>query len=256
MSAVLVVDGLVKSFAGRRAVDGLTLSVEPGRIHALVGPDGAGKTTSLRLMMGLLRPDAGRVAVLGEDPQRGSLRVRAALGYMPQRFALYGDLSIDENLAFFGELHGLDRATFAERRERLLALTRLSPFGARRADALSGGMYKKLALACALLPRPTLLLLDEPTNGVDPVSRRELWRLLFELTGEGLAVLISTAYLDEAARGHHITVLDQGRVLLDAAPLGLAEDARRRGLAGGGDTPEAVIVGALQSAREQRSVPA
>lgn len=252
--SVLVVDRLVKSFAGRRAVDGLSLSVSAGQIYALVGPDGAGKTTALRTMVGLLKPDktgGGQVRVLGEDPVDSSPRVRSALGYMPQRFALYGDLTIDENLAFFGEMHGLDRATFRERRERLLALTRLAPFGDRRADALSGGMYKKLALACALLPRPSILILDEPTNGVDPVSRRELWRLLFELTRDGLAVLISTAYLDEAARGHHIGVLDHGRLVLEGPPLGLAADARRRGLDATGERPEDVIVSALKLTRAE-----
>lgn len=249
--AVVSVEALVKSFAGRRAVDGVSLAVEPGRIHALVGPDGAGKTTTLRMIVGLLRPERGRVRVLDEDPARSSARVRSALGYMPQRFALYGDLSVDENLAFFGEMYGLDRSTYQERRARLLALTRLSAFGARRADALSGGMYKKLALACALLPRPTVLILDEPTNGVDPVSRRELWRLLFELSGEGLAVLISTAYLDEAARAHHLAVLDHGRVILEGEPRALAADAVRRGHAVTSEDPEAVIVSALKDAHRE-----
>jgi ABC-2 type transport system ATP-binding protein len=251
MSTLLEVKGLTKTFGDRVAVDDLSLTIEPGQLYALVGPDGAGKTTSLRMMVGLMNPSAGAVRVLGEDPARSSAAVRAALGYMPQRFALYGDLSVDENLAFFAEMHGLDRATYRERRQRLLDLTRLAPFGARRADALSGGMYKKLALACALLPRPSLLLLDEPTNGVDPVSRRELWRLLFELCGEGLAVLISTAYLDEASRGHRIGVLDRGRMLLEGPPLGLGDDARRRGLPVEGDAPEAVIVSALRAARQE-----
>lgn len=244
---LIVVDGVHKSFKSARALSGLSLRVAPGRIYALVGPDGAGKTTSLRLIAGLLTPDRGVIRVLGRDPVGADPVVRASLGYMPQRHALYGDLSIDENLSFFGKMQGLDRSTFLERRTRLLELTRLAPFGARRADALSGGMYKKLALACALLSRPAALLLDEPTNGVDPVSRRELWRLLFELTADGLAVLVSTAYLDEAARGHTIGVLDRGRLLFEGAPHALAAAAHSAGFAAAGKTPEEIIVSALHS---------
>jgi len=248
--SVLSVTDLHKSFKGGiTALKGLSLSVAPGRIYALVGPDGAGKTTSLRLIAGLMKPDRGAIQVLGMAPT--DPRVRSGLGYMPQRHALYGDLSIDENLAFFGEMHGLDRATYTERRKRLLDLTRLAPFGARRADALSGGMYKKLALACSLLSRPSVLLLDEPTNGVDPVSRRELWMLLFELTGEGLAVLVSTAYLDEASRGHTVGVLDRGRLLFEGPPHDLAKAAHAAGLTTKGRDPEQIIVSALHSQAEK-----
>ncbi|MCB9524521.1 MAG: ABC transporter ATP-binding protein [Myxococcales bacterium] len=202
--------GLVRRFGGLTAVDGVSLQVPPGELYGLVGPDGAGKTTTVRMLAGLLTPDAGVVEL-----------DRSALGYMPQRYSLYGDLSIAENLAFFGRLFGLSKAQRAERTARLLEITRLGRFQDRRADALSGGMYKKLALACALLPRPQVLLLDEPSNGVDPVSRRELWDLLYEFVAEGMAVVLCTPYMDEAARCHRVGLLDRGRLLAEGAPAEL-----------------------------------
>jgi ABC-2 type transport system ATP-binding protein len=215
---VLVATDLARRFGATEAVRGVSLTLAPGELYGLVGPDGAGKTTTLRLLAGVMKPDAGTVRVVGEDPLASSERVRNAIGYMPQQYSLYGDLSIAENLRFFARMFLLDAATFAERRVRLLALTRLAPFEDRRADALSGGMYKKLALACALLPRPEVLLLDEPTNGVDPVSRRELWALLFELTEGGMSILVSTAYMDEAERCHRVGLLDRGRLLVEGTP--------------------------------------
>ncbi|MFO0723490.1 MAG: ABC transporter ATP-binding protein [Myxococcota bacterium] len=220
-SAILEAAGLVRRFGAIRAVDGLSLSVNAGEIYGLVGPDGAGKTTTMRMLAGVLTPEQGTIRVLGKDPRSADPVVRAALGYMPQRYSLYGDLSVGENLEFFAEMFSLKPADFAERRERLLGITRLAPFTDRRADALSGGMYKKLALACALLSRPSLLLLDEPTNGVDPVSRRELWVLLFELAAEGMAIAISTAYLDEAERCHRVGLMHKGKLLLEGNPVEL-----------------------------------
>jgi ABC-2 type transport system ATP-binding protein len=221
---LLTADSLTRRFGSRVALDGLSLGVDAGELFGLVGPDGAGKTTALRLLAGQLRPDHGAARVLGMDPARAGERVRAALGYVPQQFSLYGDLSVQENIEFFGAMFGLRRRDIEERAEELLRLTRLSHFRARCADALSGGMYKKLAIACSLLHRPRVLLLDEPTNGVDPVSRRELWQLLQRFASEGMAVLLTTAYMDEAARCHRVGLLHQGRLIRSQTPGEMRQD--------------------------------
>jgi ABC-2 type transport system ATP-binding protein len=174
-------------------------------------------------------PDAGIVRIGGMNPLSADPKVRSVLGYMPQQYSLYGDLSVDENLSFFGSMFCLSKAEFFAQRERLLDITRLSRFTDRRADALSGGMYKKLALACSLLPKPQVLLLDEPTNGVDPVSRRELWALLFELVEDGMAVVVSTAYMDEAERCHRVGLLFEGRLRLEGPPQRLLAEHGRAG---------------------------
>lgn len=210
--------GLSRAFGGTPAVRGLSFEVQPGELYGLVGPDGAGKTTTIRMATGLVRPDAGAAYVLGRPVGDGDAAAREAVGYLPQRYSLYGDLSVDENLAFFGRLFGLSRRELAARGAELLAITRLSRFGARRADDLSGGMYKKLALACALLHRPRVLVLDEPSNGVDPVSRRELWDLLHGFVADGMAVLIATPYMDEAARCHRVGLLRAGALLAEGPP--------------------------------------
>jgi ABC-2 type transport system ATP-binding protein len=210
--------GLVKRFGAVTALDGLTFAVRPGELYGLIGPDGAGKTTAIRALAALLLPDAGEARVLGVDPQRGGAALREALGLMPQQYSLYRDLSVGENLRFFARLNALPRAVYRERAERLLGLTRLARFVDRRADQLSGGMYKKLALACALLHEPRVLMLDEPTNGVDPVSRRELWALLHEFVAGGMTVLVSTPYMDEAERCSRVGLVHQGRLLLEGAP--------------------------------------
>ncbi len=215
--AVLVAHEVERRFHAVEALRGVSLTVRRGELFGLVGPDGAGKTTMIRALAGLIGIQGGTVRVLGEDPLT-SVTVRDAMGLMPQHFSLYGDLSVGENLRFFGRLYCLSRQQYAERSARLLGITRLAPFVDRRAAALSGGMYKKLALACALLHRPTVLLLDEPTNGVDPVSRRELWDLLHEFVGEGMAVLLATAYMEEAARCHRVCLLHAGRVLALGEP--------------------------------------
>ena len=214
--------GLRRAFGEVQAVAGIDLDVHPGEIYGLVGPDGAGKTTTIRILAGLLDPDAGDVTVLGHRPD--SPDVRESIGLMPQRYSLYGDLSVGENLDFFRQLFCLPKKAARERIDRLLHLTRLAPFVDRRADDLSGGMYKKLALACALLHEPRVLLLDEPTNGVDPVSRRELWTLLGEFVGSGMAVLVSTPYMDEAERCHRVGLLFEGRLLAEGAPARLVRD--------------------------------
>ncbi len=211
-----------RGFGATQALRGVSLAVHRGEVYGLVGPDGAGKTTAIRLLAGLLRPDAGEVRVLGEDPSHPRSPVREQLGLVPQRNTLYGDLSVEENLRFFSRLFGLSPADYTERRARLLELTRLTRFTERRADALSGGMYKKLALACALLHRPRVLLLDEPTNGVDPVSRRELWELLYSFVQEGMTLVVSTPYMDEAARCHRVGLLYAGELIAEGPPRELA----------------------------------
>jgi ABC-2 type transport system ATP-binding protein len=233
---VLAVDSLRRAWAGRPALASLSLELGAGGTLGLIGPDGAGKTTAMRIVCGLLRPDGGSARVLGLDCATQTARIRPLLGYMPQRFSLYPDLSVDENLRFFAELHGLPAARWRRRRERLLAFARLEPFTRRRAGALSGGMKQKLALACTLLHEPRLLILDEPTTGVDPVSRQEFWHLLGELAGQGMALWVSTPAMDEAARCDRIQLLHQGHVLADGPPASVASAVRRRLLvvAGGG----------------------
>jgi ABC-2 type transport system ATP-binding protein len=225
MSGVMVrLDGVTKRYGHVTAIDTLTLEVAQGEMFGLIGPDGAGKTTTIRLIGGLLRPDAGRIEVQGRDPIADRRATTAAVGYLSQRFSLYGDLSIDENIAFFAEIHGVKR--YAEARDRLLEMTQLTPFRARRADRLSGGMKQKLALACTLVHEPKVLLLDEPTTGVDPVSRREFWKLLAEFLGRGLTILMATPYLDEAERCTRVALLHDGHLLALDRPAAL-QDALR-----------------------------
>lgn len=219
----VVADGLVRRFGAVEALRGLSFSVDAGEIYGLVGPDGAGKTTAIRVLTGLMDPDAGTARILGQDPGAGG-DVREQMGLMPQQYSLYGDLTIAENLTFFGDLFCIPKDVFMTRRERLLDITRLARFTDRRADSLSGGMYKKLALACSLLHQPKVLMLDEPTNGVDPVSRRELWALLYEFIGDGMAILVSTPYMDEASRCHRVGLISQGRLVAEGAPRDLVRD--------------------------------
>jgi ABC-2 type transport system ATP-binding protein len=221
----LEASAMARSFGTVKALSGLSFRVERGELYGLVGADGAGKTTAMRALTGLVRLDAGEARVLGMAPE--SPRVRERIGLMPQQYSLYRDLTVSENLTFFGRLAALPRAVFRERRDRLLAITRLARFAGRRADQLSGGMYKKLALSCALLHEPELLLLDEPTNGVDPVSRRELWELLHGFVEGGMAVVISTPYMDEAERCSRVGLVHQGRLLLEGRPEALLAESGR-----------------------------
>jgi ABC-2 type transport system ATP-binding protein len=203
--------GVRKAFGSTTALDGLTFDVSAGRMFGVIGPDGAGKTTTLRLICGLLRPDAGQVRVFGSDPARTHRVATGSIGYVSQHFSLYGDLSIDENIAFFARIHGV--RDFGPRRTRLLELTGLLPFRNRRADRLSGGMKQKLALACTLVHEPKILVLDEPTTGVDPVSRREFWKLLAEFLSQNLTIIMATPYLDEAERCSRVALLNHGVLL-------------------------------------------
>lgn len=224
MSAAIEVVDLVRRFGDLEAIRGIGFEVAEGELYGLIGPDGAGKTTTIRALAGLIGLDGGLVRILGADPTRDGRRVRETLGLMPQYYSLYGDLTVGENLRFFGRLFCLSRADYKSRSSRLLDITRLATFVDRRADALSGGMYKKLALACALLHQPQVLLLDEPTNGVDPISRRELWELLYEFVADGMSILVSTPYMDEAERCHRIGLLHEGQLLAQGDPSRLVRE--------------------------------
>ncbi len=217
----IVADELTKSFPGVRAVDALSFDVCPGEIFGLVGPDGAGKTTTLRILAGIMPPDAGRATVAGFDVVRNPEGAKHALSYMPQRFGLYEDLTVDENIRFYADLFGVRRAERQQRSEQLLQAAGMAEFHKRMAGKLSGGMKQKLGLVCALIHRPKVVLLDEPTTGVDPVSRRDFWRILYELIAEGVAILTSTAYLDEAERCHRVALLHQGKLLFCDTPANL-----------------------------------
>jgi ABC-2 type transport system ATP-binding protein len=214
--------GLRKSYAGGVvAVKGISFDVARGEMFGLIGPDGAGKTTTLRTVLGLLAPDEGSVTTCGLEPFRQRRMLSARIGYLPQRFSLYGDLSVDENIAFFARIHAV--AGWRPRRDELLDLLRMTPFRDRLADRLSGGMKQKLALACTLIHTPELLVLDEPTTGVDPVSRRDFWRILSRLLRSGLTILLTTPYLDEAERCERVALMDRGSILVADAPLRLRD---------------------------------
>ena len=219
------IESLTKSFGAVRAIDGVTLSFAEGKLHGLIGSDGAGKTTLMRLMLRLLDADAGRADFTEDGTAVALPAIRDAISYMPARQSLYPDLSIAEHLAFFKDIYLIGDREFAESRERLLAITRLDKFQQRKAGELSGGMYKKLGLMCALLQKPKALLLDEPTNGVDPISRREFWELLYGLAAEKILIVIATAYMDEAERCHEVHLLDDGHVLATGEPRRLLAEA-------------------------------
>lgn len=215
---LLETEDLIKVFGTFRALDGLNLQVHAGEMVGLVGPDGAGKTTTMRLLCGVLEPTSGHIRVAGFDVPRQVERAREHIGYLAQRFALYGDLTINENLEFFGKVFGIPDAERKVRSQELLNFAGLQKFANRRAIALSGGMQKKLGLATALVHRPDVLLLDEPTGGVDPVARQEFWHLLVGLLRGGSAVLVSTPYMDEAMRFNRVIFMNKGRVLTEGTP--------------------------------------
>ena len=220
---MIQVDGLIRRFGDLAAVDGISFSVHRGEMFGLIGPDGAGKTTTLRVLLGLLAPHGGTVRTCGLEPLKESARLSEKIGYLSQRFTLYGDLSVDENISFFASIHGVKG--WKERRGELLDLLRMTPFRKRLADRLSGGMKQKLALACTLIHTPELLILDEPTTGVDPVSRRDFWKILAHLQREGLTLLVTTPYLDEAERCQRVGLMDHGRLLNVDAPAAIKEKA-------------------------------
>ena len=217
MSAIRTT-GLRRVFGNVVAVDALDLDIAEGEIFGLVGPDGAGKTTTMRMLTGILPPTAGTALVAGLDVARDSERLKDHIGYMSQRFGLYPDLTVLENLDFYADIYGVPARGRTEKTDRLLGFSNLTPFKQRLAGNLSGGMKQKLGLACALIHTPRVLFLDEPTNGVDPVSRRDFWRILYQLVRDGVTIFVSTAYLDEAERCNRLALLHQGRLLALGTP--------------------------------------
>lgn len=227
MSAIRTTQ-LRRVFGTTVAVDGLDLTVAEGEIFGLVGPDGAGKTTTMRMLAGIMQPSGGTAEVAGCDVQRASERLKDHVGYMSQRFGLYPDLTVLENIAFYADIYGVPPRGREAKIDRLLGFSNLTPFRRRLAGNLSGGMKQKLGLACALIHTPRVLLLDEPTNGVDPVSRRDFWRILYQLVREGVTIFVSTAYLDEAERCGRVALMDRGRILALGTPAEV-----KRALGGG-----------------------
>src|SRR5882724_9691361 len=221
MEAAVETRDLTRRFGELTAVDRLTIEVARGEIFGLVGPDGAGKTTTLRMLCGLMDPTGGQAWVAGHDVAREPQAVKDRIGYMAQRFGLYADLSVDENMDFYADLFGVIPADRARLMPDLLSMTRMAQFRSRRAGQLSGGMKQKLALMCTLLHRPEILFLDEPTNGVDPVSRRDFWAILYQLVKDGITVFVTPAYLDEAERCNRLGQMDRGRLIRCDTPAAL-----------------------------------
>lgn len=225
MENAIVIEGLKKQYGELEAVKGIDLTVRKGEMFGLVGPDGAGKTSTLRMLCGLTKPADGAASVLGLDVQKDKNKLKNRTGYLSQKFSLYGDLSVDENIEFFADIHGVKN--YQERRNELLEFTRMTPFRKRQAERLSGGMKQKLALACSLIHRPDVLFLDEPTIGVDPVSRRDFWKILSELLREGMTILLTTPYLDEAERCERVALMNQGRIISMDTPDGIKNAIKR-----------------------------
>lgn len=214
-------NGVSKRFGRITAVDDIFLQVEPGEIFGLVGPDGAGKTTTIRMITGVMDVSAGEILVLGSSDLEAA---KGHIGYVPQRFSLYGDLTVMENIRIIGALYSADRRQVAQKAAEILAFTRLLPFKDRLADHLSGGMKQKLALAAGLMHKPKLFFLDEPTTGVDPVSRREFWQMLYRLNKEGMTIFVSTPYMDEAELCHRVAFMHNGKIVCCDSPRKLKQD--------------------------------
>ena len=221
MSSIIHAENLTRKFGALTAVDALNLDIVEGEIFALVGPDGAGKTTTMRMLCGLMNPTEGKAIVAGHDVSKELDAVKDQIGYMAQRFGLYSDLTVAENMRFYSDLFGITGKEREDLSVRLLRMTRMDPFQKRPAGKLSGGMKQKLALMCTLLHKPRVLFLDEPTNGVDPVSRRDFWAILYDLVRGGLTVFVSTAYLDEAERANRVAFMDRGRIIRCDTPAAL-----------------------------------
>lgn len=215
----ITIQQVSKKFGDVVAVDRLSLEVERGEMFALVGPDGAGKTTVIRMLCGITQPTDGALRVFGLDVQKQKKEAMKRIGYLSQKFSLYGDLTIDENIEFFAEIHGV--YDFKKRRDELLEFTRLTPFRSRLAEKLSGGMKQKLALACTLIHTPDIIFLDEPTTGVDPVSRRDFWKVLSSLLKTGITIVMTTPYLDEAERCSRVALMNEGKILMTDTPANL-----------------------------------
>ncbi len=218
MTHAIKTSNLTKSFNGNIAVDNLNLEIKKGELFGLVGPDGAGKTTIMRLLTAIMKPSSGEAWVAGRSILSEGEQIKEKIGYMSQRFGLYEDLTVMENIIFYADLYEVPEKERPSRIERLLGFSNLTPFKERLAGKLSGGMKQKLGLACALIHTPEVLFLDEPTNGVDPVSRRDFWRILYDLLKEGVTIFISTAYLDEAERCTRIGLIHKGKILMEDSP--------------------------------------
>ena len=225
MQPVIKIQNLHKSFGNVISVDGISFNVEKGQMFGLVGPDGAGKSTTIRMLCGLLTPNDGDVKILDLDLISNKKKIQDNIGYLSQRFTLYGDLTVDENIEFFAKIHGVKN--FKDRRNELLKFTRLSEFRDRLADNLSGGMKQKLALACSLIHKPKIIFLDEPTTGVDPVSRRDFWKILANLLKDGVTVFMSTPYLDEAERCNFVALMNKGKIISINTPIKIKESTNK-----------------------------
>ena len=226
MNTAIKIEKLHKSYGDIKAVNGINLNVNDGEMFGLVGPDGAGKTTTIRILCGLLKIDSGFVEVLGSELKKNKKVIQNQIGYLSQKFSLYGDLSIDENIEFFADIHNVK--DFHNRREELLAFTRLTPFRDRLAEKLSGGMKQKLALACSLIHKPKLIFLDEPTTGVDPVSRRDFWKIRSDLQKEGITILMTTPYLDEAERCNRVALMNKGEIIAVNTPQNIKSSIHKQ----------------------------
>ena len=226
MQSVINISNLKKSYDKIVAVKNLDLEINEGEMFGLVGPDGAGKTTTIRILCGLLKPDSGSVEVLDSDLKKKKKEIQNQIGYLSQKFSLYGDLSVDENIEFFADIHNVK--DFQKRRDELLAFTRLTPFRDRLAENLSGGMKQKLALACSLIHKPKIIFLDEPTTGVDPVSRRDFWKILSDLQKDGITILMTTPYLDEAERCNRVAMMNKGEIIAVDTPQNIKSSINKQ----------------------------
>jgi len=222
----ITVKNVVKTFKNITALNNISLSFSTGLMHGIIGPEGAGKTTLMRIILGLLKANSGQINYYKNDTTINFQEIRDSIAYMPQQQSLYADLSISEHLEFFQALYGISDEVYLAKRTELLRITRLSEFVDRPAGKLSGGMYKKLGLMCALLRSPKIIILDEPTNGVDPISRREFWDLLYQLADQKILILLTTAYMDEAERCGHVHLLEKGQVVANGEPRALLEEAK------------------------------
>ncbi len=225
-NSIIKIEGLKKSYADVGAVRGISFEVYKGEMFGLVGPDGAGKTTTIRILCGLLNPDSGSALLFDKNIIKNRKRIQNQIGYLSQKFSLYGDLTIDENIEFFANIH--DVKDYEQRRNELLEFTRLTPFRKRLADNLSGGMKQKLALACSLIHRPKIIFLDEPTTGVDPVSRRDFWKILAGLLKEEITIFMTTPYLDEAERCNRVALMDKGKLISLDTPQNVKASIKER----------------------------
>ncbi|MBP7734907.1 MAG: ABC transporter ATP-binding protein [Spirochaetes bacterium] len=225
---MITVEGLTKNFGDIRAVDSLSFTVNKGEIFCIVGPDGSGKSTLLRMISSILIPNGGSITINGIDVKENPIKIKENLAYMPQRFGLYEDLTVEENIFFFGRLYLLSHREIRKKLDALYGFSRLGPFKDRLAGKLSGGMKQKLGLVCSLVHTPEVILLDEPTNGVDPVSRREFWDILYELLGQGVTIVVTTAYLDEAERSNRVALMYRGKFIRLGKPKSIRDELQQR----------------------------